>query len=157
MSKMENWPKILQDFLIAQGHAGAWTETNPPWDKVRWAWAVSENFLRDPARRGSNWIWIRERSVTPQAETEKVLTSWAVVDVYCYTCATSSNDKSVEDARARGFNMRKIISHLVSINKAAFSPAWVGRPAEGGRPMELETDPRAFVLILPVKFQYEED
>ena len=153
---MEDFPEILKQFLISQMQNGGWTETNPLWNKVKWAYDVSRQFLTDDGRRNSNWLWILLRNIDTQAETERVTTSWQTVDVYIFACAASSNIKHVQDAEKRMFNMAKIIGHLINTNKTSFAPAWIGR-TDGGRPLPpIEAPLKRFVMVLPVKFQYDE-
>ena len=154
---MPDFGHKLRDFIIAQGQAGNWTETDPPWDKVHWAYAVTRDFLTNPARRGSNWLWIQERNTVSQPETERIVTSWKYVDVYIFASAVDNNEKHVQDARDRMYNMQKMITHLVTVNKTSFPPAWIARP-DGGAPLpDSNLDPPFFVYRQVIKLQYEED
>jgi hypothetical protein len=157
VKRMPYFSKMLEDFIKNKMQNGGWTEQNPPWDDIKWAWSVSEQFLRDKGRRGENWMWIKERSVEEHAETEQLTTAWHYVDVYCFASSFTVDEDDCRNARERMNNMREMVAKIVKANNKAFPPAWNARPF-GEHPLpDSNVDPPFFCLILTVGFQYGED
>ena len=154
---MTDWADLLREFLKQKGQNGEWTCVNPSWEKVRWPYRVSQNYLRDPARRGQSLVWTELRDDTTRLETDYVQTSKTNVNCYCYARAMSDKEADVRDAVVRATNMRDQIATLVKLYTTNFAPAYRAMP-NGMRPfVSWEITPGFCAVVLVVEFEHDEN
>jgi len=134
-----------------------WTETNPLFDKLEFPYLPSPAYLRHPARRGKNLIWMTLTSTNRKVVVNQWTESWAVVTVNCYARAESKNEDAITDAQQRAQNMKGQVLSIVQSKWDQFGSAWLARPTSGEREMlESGIEPIAYITLLPVEFWTED-